>query len=357
MRKLSRRAWVMGAALAPQAAARQIVRLPKKVRLALIGLAGHIGEILDPMDRLPDLELVAIQDPDPQRVAQVAEGKHGAGTRKYRDWRELLNSESLDVVGVCGTNGERAEIILECANRKIHVVAEKPLAITVVDLERVRQAVAQSGIHLTMLIEMRFEGRYRVMKQIVEAGEIGEVAQIAAQKSYKLGERAQWMRDRATFGGTIPFIGVHMVDLMRFTSSRELVEAVSFEGRVGHPELRDMENTTATIFRLDNSGTAALHMDYLRPDAAPSGGDDRLRLAGTRGVLEYQEATGVTLITREQKPRQITTLPPDGSLFLDFLESVYHGAPAGLSLTDIYRVNQIVLAARESADRHQMMKI
>ena len=165
------------------------------------------------------------------------------------------------------------------------------------------------------------------------------------------------MRDRATYGGTIPFIGVHMVDLMRFTSGRELVEAVSFEGRVGHPELREMENTTATIFRLDNSGTAALHMDYLRPDTAPSWGDDRLRLAGTRGVLEYQAATGVTLITGERGPRQITTLPPDGSLFLDFLESVYHGVPAGLSLADIYRVNEIVLAARESADRHQMVKI
>jgi predicted dehydrogenase len=356
MRKLSRRAWVTGLALAPQIAAGQIVRLPKKVRLALIGLEGHIGEILDPMDRLPDLELVAIQDPDPKLAAQVAEGKHGGGARRYSDWRELLNRETLDMVGVCGANGERAEIIIECAKRKIHIVAEKPLAITVADLDRVRQAVAQSSIHLTMLIEMRFESRYRAMKQIVDSGEIGEVAQIAAQKSYKLGERAEWMRKRATYGGTVPFIGIHMVDLMRFTSRRELVEAVSFQGRVGHAELRDMENTTATIFQLDNRGTAALHMDYLRPDTAPSWGDDRLRLAGTRGVVEYQAATGVTLVTGERAPREIRNLPPDGSLFLDFLESVYHGVPAGLSLTDIYRVNEIVLAARESADRHQIVR-
>ena len=356
MRKLSRRAWVTGAALAPQIAARQIVRLPKKVRLALIGLEGHISEILDPMDRLPDLQLAAVQDPDPRLVRTVAEGKHGAGARQYRDWRELLNRESLDMVGVCGTNGERAEILIECAKRKIHIIAEKPLALTVGDLDRVRHAVAQSGIHLTMLIEMRFEARYRAMQQIVEAGEIGEVAQIAAQKSYQLGERPEWMRNRATFGGTIPFIAIHMVDLMRFTSRRELVEVVSFQGRVGHPELRDMENTTATIFQLDNRGTAALHMDYLRPDTAPSWGDDRLRLAGTRGVVEYQAATGVTLITGDRAPREIRDLSPDGSLFLDFLESIYHGVPAGLSLADIYRVNEIVLAARDSADRHQIVR-
>lgn len=356
MRKLSRRAWVAGAALASQVAARQVVRLPKKIRLALIGLEGHIGEILDPMERLPDVQLIALQDPDPQRLAGVAENKHAAGARQFRDWRELLDRENPDMVAICGTNGERAEIVIECAKRKIHIVAEKPLATTVEDLERVRQAVSQSGIHLTMLIEMRFEARYRALKQIVERGEIGEVAQIAAQKSYKLGERAEWMRNRATFGGTIPFIAIHMVDLMRFTSGREITEAVSFQGRVGHPELRDMENTTATIFRLDNHGTAALHMDYLRPDTAASWGDDRLRLAGTRGVVEYQAATGVTLVTSDRPPREIRDLPPDGSLFVDFLESVYHGAPKGLSLADIYRANEIVLAARDAADRHQIVK-
>lgn len=357
MRKLSRRSWMAGAALAAQAAPREIVRLPKKVRLAIIGLEGHTSEILDPMNQLPDVELAAVWDRDPKVAQDFAGSRHGRGARAYGGWRELLDRETLDMVGICGTNGERAEIILECAKRKLHIVAEKPLAITAPDLDRVKHAVAQSGIRLTMLISMRFEGVYRALHEIVAAGEIGEVAQISAQKSYKLGERAEWMRDRSTFGGTIPYIAVHMVDLMRWTSGRELVEAVSFQGRVGFPHLRDMENTTATIFRLDNHGTGALHMDYLRPDTAPTWGDDRLRLAGTRGVAEYQAATGVTLVTGKEAPRQIRDLPPDGSLFLDFLASVYLGKPSGLDLRDIYRVNEIVLAARDAADQHRFMPL
>jgi predicted dehydrogenase len=345
-----------GAALASQAAAQEIVRLPKKVRLAIIGLEGHTSEILDPLDRLPDVELAAVWDRDPKFAHDFAAGKHGRGARAYDDWRELLDHEKLDMVGICGTNGERAEILIECARRKLHIVAEKPLAITSADLDRVKHAVAESGIRLTMLISMRFESMYRALRQIVAAGEIGDVAQISAQKSYKLGERAEWMRDRSTFGGTIPYIAVHMVDLMRWTSGRELVETVSFQGRVGFPQLRDMENTTATIFRLDNGGTAALHMDYLRPDTAHTWGDDRLRLAGTRGVAEYQAATGVTLVTEKRPPHQVTDLPPDGSLFLDFLSSVYLGKTPVLELPDIYRVNEIVLTARDSADRHEMLK-
>ncbi len=344
-----------GVALAAQAAGEPVVRLPQKVRLAIIGLEGHISEILGPMDRLPDVELVAIQDPNPSRMNAVR-SKHPSA-RTYSDWRELVDREKLDMVGICGTNGERAEILIACAQRKLHIVAEKPLAIATADLERVKKSVAQNGVRLTMLISMRFEAQYRALKQIVDSGDIGEVAQIAAEKSYKVGDRPEWMLHRSSFGGTIPYIAIHMVDLMRWTSGRELVETISVQGRVGFPSLLEMENTTATIFRLDNGGTAALHMDYLRPDTAITWGDDRLRLAGTRGVAEYQAATGVTLITDKRPPRQISELPPNGSLFLDFLNSVYNGKPLVLELRDIYRVNEIVLAARDAGDRRQMIRI
>jgi predicted dehydrogenase len=164
------------------------------------------------------------------------------------------------------------------------------------------------------------------------------------------------MRHRASFGGTIPYIGIHMVDLMRFIGGRELVEAVSYAARVGFPEMGDLENTTATLFRLDNGGTAALHMDYLRPEAALTHGDDRLRLAGTRGVLEFQENTGLSLVTADDPPRTIQDLPPGRRLFPDFLDSVYNGTPVGLGLPDIYRANEIVLAARESAEQRTILR-
>jgi len=343
--------------MAAQAANLPIVRLPQKVRVAIIGLEGHIGEILEPMDRLPDVELVAIQDRDPALMRKVLESKHGAHARPYAKWRDLLDGEKLDIAGICGTNCERAEIILECAKRKLNIVAEKPLAITTPDLDRIKRAVADSGIHLTMLIEMRFEAPYRALKQIVDSGDIGEIAQIGAQKSYKLGERPDWMRHRSTFGGTIPYIGIHMVDLMRWTTSRELVEVVSYQGRVGHPELQDMEDVTASLFKLDNGGIAALRMDYLRPDTAPTWGDDRLRIAGSHGIAEFQEHAGLTLATDKRPLRQITDLPPGGSLFIDFLNSVYSGQAPGLSLRDIYRVNEVVLAARDSADQHRFVQL
>jgi len=341
---LSRRALLAGTALLAPAAA---VSLPRRIRLAILGLEGHTGELLDPLPLLPDVELVAVSDADPARRAKFAK----PGVRPYADHLELLNAEKPDVAALCGNHAERATLLLACAQRKINVISEKPLAITTADLAKVRRAVTESGIHLSMLISMRFLPEFQALHEVVASGDIGDVVQISAQKSYKLGARPAWMKKRATYGGTIPYIGIHLVDLMRFTTGRDLLHLASHETRVGHPELADMENTAVSLFRLDNGGNASFHLDYCRPESASSHGDDRLRIAGTKGVVEYQENVGVTLIAEGRPARKIDPLPPAKWLLVDFLEHVYSGKPSGLPRADIYRANEIVLEARDAADR------
>ncbi len=351
---ITRRRWITGSAAAALAAQspEPPVRLPRKVRLALIGLEGHTRQILSPLGRLPEVELAAVAHPDPAALARAAKkNRRLARARHYRDYREMLDREKLDVAAVCNPNGDRAAVVLACLRRGLHVAAEKPLALNRAGLEQIRRALRDSGVHLTMLLPMRFSGPYLAIKSIADSGEIGEVAQIASQKSYQAGNRPAWMRHRASYGGTIPWIGIHMIDLMRWASGREFTEAFSLTSHVGFPQLGDMENVTASVFRLDNGGIAVLRMDYLRPATAGSHGDDRLRLAGTRGVVEYQAATGVTVVSLASKARRVGKLPPDRSLFIDFLESVYNGKPASLSREDIFRANEITLAAQEAADR------
>jgi len=349
MQELSRRTFLAGAAAlqAPVAA----VRLPRKVRLGLVGTDGHPEEILGPLNRLPDVELVAAAQVD------LAVLGRAAPKRIYSDYRRMLDSEQLDIVAVCNNNGVRAAAVIACAERKLNTIAEKPFAIELDELAKVKRVVTGSGIRISTLLPMRFSGPYLAMKQVVDSGEIGEVAQIAAQKSYKAGTRPEWYKHRSTYGGTIAWIGIHMIDLMRWTSGREFTEAYSTQARLGFPELGEMETVTATLFKLDNGGAATLRMDYFRPDNAPSHGDDRLRLAGPKGVVEYQASTGVTVLSTGEKPRTITSLPRSRSVFIDFLESVYLGAKPGITPDEIWRVNEITLMARDSAEQQRIVKL
>ena len=344
---VSRRVLLMGAVAALKAAP---IKLPGKVRMGIIGVEGHPGLILDPLPELPDVQIVAISEEIPSAADELLSGKPGlAGVHRYAEYRQMLDAERLDVVAVCNNNGERAAAIIACADHKVHVISEKPLAITRPDLELVRASVLRAGIKLGMLLDMRYEPQYLALREIVRSGEIGEAIQISSQKSYKLGNRPAWMRQSKTYGSTILWIGIHMIDLMRFTTGREFTQVSSFMECVGFPEMGALQNTTASAFRLDNGGTATLHMDYCRPDTAITHGDDRLRIAGTKGVAEYMAATGVTLMTEKSKPVSVSSLPRGGSVFVDFLNHVYNGQPATLSAADIYRVCEIALAANEAA--------
>lgn len=355
-RTLSRRT-VLAASLAPSLAPSLAmkapaapVRLQRKVKLVMAGFQGHAGEILDPLPQLPDVQLAAVCESDAKALTRAARNPHVASARKYGRLTEMLDQERPDLVAVCNNNGERAAAVLECARRRIPVIAEKPLAINLQDYLEVRRTVEAQKVPLGLLLPMRFDPSYLALRRIVEEGLIGEVIQVSSQKSYKTGTE-EWRHRKATYGSTILWIGIHMIDLMRWTSGREFLDATGWQTRVGFPEIGEQENVSASVYQLDNGGLAMLRMDYLRPKSAASHGDDRLRLAGTKGVAEFMHSTGVTLITDKDGARNITDLPPAGSVFIDFLQGAFGGGTSSVTLPDIWKVNEITLAAHLSSTR------
>ena len=231
-------AGTLGGSLLAQVHAAPEVRLPRKIRLALAGFDGHPEEILRVLPQLPDVELVAVagEASDPDAQANAFKNRYVAKARRYETLDRLLAAEQLDVVAVCNHNGRRTAAILACAARKLNVIAEKPLALHRAGLDAVYDAVQRSGIHLGMLLPMRFDPPYLAMRRIVESGAIGEVLQMDAQKSYQLGARPAWQKHSATYGSTILWIAIHSIDLMLWVGGRSFTEAASLQSHVGFPE-------------------------------------------------------------------------------------------------------------------------
>lgn len=331
------------------------LRLPRKIRVALIGLDGHTGEVTKPLPQLPDVEIVALYDAKPESLARFA--KTFPNAKQYSDYRKLLDREKPDAAAVCNENSNHAAAILACFDRNIHVIAEKPIATEMADLDKVLAAAKRGPAKLTAMTSMRFDSPYLGLRQIVESGEIGDVIQMDGQKSYQASPRPPWYFKRETYGGTMPWIGIHMIDLMLFTSGRNLVEAFGYQNHIGFPETGDTENITATVFRMDNGGVALLRMDYLRPKLAGSHGDDRLRLAGTKGIAEYMGATGVTVMSDKRGREAVSALPAPRSLFTEFLDHIYNAKPAPIPFEQIERGHRIVLGAREAMESHRIVKL
>lgn len=331
-------------------AAAPVVRLPKKIRVGVIGMDGHVNQVTSPLPNLPDVQLAAYVHSRDVTTAYFKDAK------RYEAITAMLDGERLDVVAVATDDGARAAAILECAKRKIHVYSEKPLATTRTDLAQVKKAVADNGIKLGMMLNLRFEPHFLALREIVRSGEIGEVAQIQGQKSYRPGVESGWKNKKESYSGTIPWVGIHMADLMLWTSGRKFVQCTAFQTRIAWPELGARENTAAALFQMDNGGAATLSMDYLRPNTAATHDDDRLRLAGTKGIAEYQRSTGVTVITFDSKIRS-AGLPPAQDIFTDYLDHVFNGKPTLLPMDEIWRANEVVLAARDAANTGKVVRL
>jgi predicted dehydrogenase len=342
--KITRRAFTFASAAAASSGA---AAQAKPVRLAMLGTVGHPGEILGALPKAPQVRLTAVSEDQPAIRARLSRNRAMEGARIYASAEELLAKEEFDIAAVCNDNGARARVSLACLRRGIPVIAEKPLALNLQDLASLRAEVEQRGRKLTSLLKMRTDPWFLAIRQCVERGELGEVVQVSAQKSYKSMGAGDWRTRAESFGGTLPWIGIDLIDLMRWTSGREFTEAATLQNRIGFEAIGPVDNSVASLFRLDNGGMATLRIDYLRTPGAPTHGDDRLRVAGTEGIAEYTAATGVTLQRRGQAPVEVKQLPEERNLFLEFLAHL-EGGPAPIAYPDLFRPVEIALKAWES---------
>jgi predicted dehydrogenase len=319
------------------------------VSVAFIGLKGHEYVVLDATREMPEVKIAAVADDNPEALKRVLDFPGACDdTRTYLDYRELLSKHRPDIVVEAGIDRDRADVLMSCAERGIHLISEKPVAKDLEGLERVVKAITNSGVKHTALLQMRCSPPFLAMREAVTTGAVGEVTQGGGQKSYRLGERPAWQKSRETFSGIIPFVGIHVIDLFRWTSGRELVEVMAYAANTGHPEMGDLEDNACVIGRLDNGGSAAFRLDYCRPAAAPTHGDDRVRVAGSKGVVEVMHEQAA-LITHEEPPRELP-LPDPVNLFADYLEAIDQDRDPFIPFAECVRSTEVVLRAREAAE-------
>ena len=327
-------------------------------RVAVYGLEGHEEVVFASVASRKDATLVAVASENTAALEAVKANKAvAAETRFYRDWRKMLDEEEISVLAVCSENDRHVAPIVEAAKRGIHVVTEKPIATDAGGLRKVRAAVEKSGIRFSVLFDMRTAGPYIVMREAVKSGAIGKPILIFAQKSYRLGERPEWMKHRRSFGGAIPYVGCHMLDLAMWITGLDVVRVAAFHGNAGKPEVGEMEDHAGILFEMTGGAAMALTLDYLRPAAAPTHGDARLRIAGSEGVIEVKDLeTRVEVITPKKGPRDLR-VGKGYNLFSDFLESIDGKKEHVVRPEEAFRVTEILLGALEAADTGKVVKV
>src|SRR5690348_8921004 len=103
---LSRRGVLLALSASAACLRAEPVKLPRRIRLGIIGYDGHVSEVLSHLNDFPDIELAAVADAasDPQAVQAALRNPKVARARRYADYPEMLNRERLDCAAICNHN-------------------------------------------------------------------------------------------------------------------------------------------------------------------------------------------------------------------------------------------------------------
>ena len=323
------------------------------MNIAIIGSSGHFAFVTRALPLRAGLNLRAVAPGSPAEdmaSALAAAAQAGQTPALYADWREMLDREAIDVVAVNPWFRDAADISVACLGRGIHVFSEKPLATTLDKLDQLESAWRASGRALAGMFNLRYCAWFRTVRQAIDDGLIGEVRQLHGQKSYKLGQRGELYRRRETYGGTIPWVAIHALDWVLQLGGRcEWVAGVQdTHGNRGHGEL---ETTSALLCGLENGVIGTVTADFLRPDGAPRHDDDRLRVTGTRGMLE---ALNGRVFLENEEPRRELPLLEEKNCFLEMLDAI--GTPMEEKLAlDALEVSRVALLARRAGDERRVI--
>lgn len=320
------------------------------MKICLLGCRGHWPYVFQSLPQLSGIYISAVcsgcQD-SPKPLLEACQ-KHGFKAKVYNDYIEMLEREQPRLVCVAGPFERHAEMCMQALKREVSVFCEKPVALKLDELEQIELTLKASKAKLASMMAMRYEPAFYSAYKLKQDGAIGKVKLIKAQKSYKLGKRPEYYKKRQTHGGLIPWVGSHAIDLIMFFAKRRFQSVWanhSSSDNRGHGEL---ECAAQCQFLLEDEIMASASIDYLRPETAATHGDDRIRVAGTQGIIEVRD--GKVLLDDCNGCREVPLQNPKRKIFADFVMELRGDAHSLLEPGHSIALARACLVARQSAD-------
>jgi predicted dehydrogenase len=259
------------------------------VRFGVIGLGGMGNFHLSYLNTIDGAKVAAVCDVDPKKVdaaaakydAQAPGGKAG----RFTDVASMLGSGMVDAVMIATPHPLHPEAAIAAFNKGIHVLCEKPVAVTVKQARQINAAHAASGVKFSLMYQMRTVPQYRKMRELITEGELGEITRITwlitdwfRTWSYYAsgGWRATWAGEG---GGVLINQCPHNLDLIQWVTglSPKRVTAVAFVGKT-HPI--EVEDEVSAILEYDSGA-----IGHFVTTTGEAPGTNRFEVCGDRGKL------------------------------------------------------------------------
>ena len=273
------------------------------IRYAVVGL-GHIAQVAV----LPAFAhakrnsvLSAVVSDDPAKRREIARRYRIEKTYGYDEYEDCLNR--VDAVYIALPNSQHAEYTIRAAAAGVHVLCEKPMAVTAEECEQMIEACAANGVKLMVAYRLHFEEMNLRAIDLVRRGRIGVPKYF--NSSFSMTVRRGDIRTQKEYGGgTLYDIGVYCINAARYLFRAEPKEVMAMSVNNGSAKLAEVDESTASILRFEGERVASFVTSFNADDVAS------YRIVGTKGHLhvdpayEYAEGLSYTLSVNGKATRK-----------------------------------------------------
>jgi predicted dehydrogenase len=332
---------------------------PAPMRLAIAGLVhGHVGSFLRSALRRQDVTVVGVFDSDATLLRRYADEMKLAEDVRFTDLNAMLDRTKPDVVASFSTTFDHPAIVDAAAARRIHVMMEKPLAVSMEHAERIRRAAAKSGIHVLVNYETTWYASHGAMWSLLkERRAAGEIRKMVAMDGHN-GPKAisvqteflDWLADPVRNGGGALYdFGCYGANLMTWMMDNQRPVAVTAITQQFQPDVYPRVDDEATILVEYAKAQGIIQASWNWPV-----GRKDFEVYGERGLAIATGGNGLRVALPNEREHAVTPepLPPDERDPISHLIAVVRGQrkPNALSsLENNLIATEILEAARRSA--------
>ncbi|HOX02719.1 MAG TPA: Gfo/Idh/MocA family oxidoreductase [Candidatus Paceibacterota bacterium] len=340
----------------------------KKLRGVCIG-AGYFSHFqYEAWRRIPEVDLVAFSNRNPDRARSIQEKFHI--DRLYSDYRAMLDREQPDFVDIITPPPSHLEICAEAARRGIHVICQKPLAPTLEDARAIVADAAQAGIRFMVHENFRFQPWHREIRRQLDARTVGDRLH-SIHFRMRMGDgwgdqayipRQPYFRDYPRL--LIYETGVHFIDTFRFLAG-EIRRVTAWLRRL-NPAIRG-EDCGLVVFEFASGAVGAYDANRYNEPNYPSPrytfGD--LLLESSGGSIRLYPDSRLTRQPLGEPEAEITYERADRNFCGDccyftqrhFIDRLIDGQPFETSGEDYLKTLAVQEAVYRSAETRQPVEL
>jgi predicted dehydrogenase len=332
----------------------------EKIRYAVVGL-GHIAQVavLPAFAHAENSELAALVSDDPEKLAKLGRRYKVKARFSYDRYDECLRSGVIDAVYIALPNHLHRLYAERAARAGVHVLCEKPMAVTEEDCLSMIRVAEENRVKLMVAYRLHFEEANLKAIELVQGGKLGDARLFDSVFTMQVKEGDIRLSPRELGGGTLYDIGIYCINAVRNIYGAEPMEVVAFSANNGDPRFQQCEEMTSAILRFPGrERLASFTCSFGAADVST------YRVVGTNGDLvmdpayEYAEelVQRVTINgkTRQRKFPKRDQFAPE---LVSFSECILTGAapePSGWEgLADV----RVIRALYRSADTGQPVSL